>query len=51
MIGLKVTAEQKEKLQELANKENRPLANFCMNIIIEAVREKFEIDLTLENKK
>jgi uncharacterized protein (DUF1778 family) len=51
MIGIKVTPDQKTKLQELANAENRPLANFCLTLIIEKVREKFNVDLSKDNNK
>ena len=49
-IGIKVTDEQKETLQKLADADNRPLANFCFTLIIEKVKEKFDIDLSYPKK-
>lgn len=46
MIGLKVTDQQKKKLQEIAERENRPLANLCLTLIIERAKEKYDVDLS-----
>jgi uncharacterized protein (DUF1778 family) len=45
-IGLKVTDKFKERLLELANRENRNLSNWILNAILTYAEEHMGIDPT-----
>ncbi len=49
MIGLKVSDDLKQQLQELADREHRPLANFCLHAVIEYVKENCDIEIKFED--
>jgi hypothetical protein len=51
MIGIKVTDNQKDKLQTIADKENRPLANLCLTLIMERALEKYGVDISKDTGK
>lgn len=46
MIGIRVEPELKEKLQELADEENRNLSNFITNAILTYLKEHKNIDFS-----
>jgi predicted transcriptional regulator len=51
MIGIKVEPEIKKVLQKLADQESRNLSNFCYYAIKNYVKEHYQIDLDLKDKK
>jgi uncharacterized protein (DUF1778 family) len=51
MIGLRVTEEFKQFLQEQAEKENRTLSNFIENAVLTYVKEHKDIDYKKDKKK
>jgi uncharacterized protein (DUF1778 family) len=38
--------EEKERIQEIANRESRSFSNFIVNAVREYIRDKYNIDLT-----
>jgi predicted transcriptional regulator len=51
MIGIKVEPEIKKMLQKLADQESRNLSNFCYYAIKNYVKEHYQVDVELEDKK
>jgi uncharacterized protein (DUF1778 family) len=39
-LFIRITAELKEQLQEMAKSENRNLSNFIENILLQKIKEK-----------
>ena len=50
LIGIKVEAELKELLQELADKENRNLSNFIVHAILTYLEKEKGIDFKKDRK-
>ena len=51
MIGLRVSEEFKQFLQEQAEEENRTLSNFIENAVLTYVKEHKDIDYKKDKKK
>lgn len=51
MIGLRVTREFKDLLQQLAADENRTLSNFLMNAVLTYLRQEKGIEWRKETEK
>ena len=50
MIGLRIDPELKQRLQELADEENRSLSNFVINAILTFLKEHKGIDWRKEKE-
>ena len=45
-ILINIEPEEKDRIQEIANRESRSFSNFIVNAVREYIHEKYKIDLT-----